>query len=464
MTYTHSTPAAPRRGPGARRRAVPLALLLALGTAGCDIDETLTVPDPDVATPGSVQGASALDAVRRGAIGDFSLALAGSGAVEDGFIQYSGLFTDELRWAETFPTREQIDRRSIEPVNGTMLTVFLNAQRARASAERAAANYAAIDSTPAAAPGHAESLNLAGFSYVYLAEHYCSGVPFSTLTTEGTEEYGEPQTTVQMFTTAVERFDAALARLGTATTAAANTQRYLAQVGKGRALLNLNRPADAKAAVAGVPATFAYQLQFSENSTRQNNGVHVVVLINRRFSASANEGVNGLPFRADNDARVVAPLGTGSAATGFDGVTPLFVQQKYPNRSAPITLANATEARLIEAEADLRAGGAGATTAFTTLNALRSASTPALAPLAPAATPAGQVDQLFKERAYWLWLTGHRTGDLRRLVRQYNRPAESVFPTGGFFKGGNYGTDVNWPLPTQEANNPKYRECIDRNA
>lgn len=459
MTSQQITTVPPARGAAMRRRAAGLAAFAALATAGCNIDETLTIPDPDVATPGSVQGRAGLDAVRRGAIGDFSLALAGSGGTEDGFIQYSALFTDEFQWAETFPTREQIDRRSIEPVNGTMLGVFLNAQRARASAERAAANYAEFGPTE---PGYAESLSFAGFSYVYLAEHYCSGVPFSSLTADGKEEYGMPQTTTEMFTTAVARFDSALKVLGATATPAANTQRSLARVGRARALLNLNRLADAKTTAAGVPATFAYQLQFSENTGRQNNGVHVVVQLGRRFTASANEGGNGLPYRLDNDPRVQAPRGTGGAALGFDGATPLFVQQKYPTRSAPIALATGTEARLIEAEADLRAGSA--VTAFATLNALRGTSTPALAALTPAATPAGQVDQLFKERAYWLWLTGHRTGDLRRLVRQYSRPAESVFPSGTYFKGGNYGTDVNWPLPTQEANNPNYRECIDRNA
>lgn len=49
-----------------------------------------------------------------------------------------------------------------------------------------------------------------------------------------------------------------------------------------------------------------------------------------------------------------------------------------------------------------------------------------LPPLAAAATPAAQEDQLFKERAYWLFLTSHRLGDLRRLVRQYGRGVSSV--------------------------------------
>ena len=43
---------------------------------------------------------------------------------------------------------------------------------------------------------------------------------------------------------------------------------------------------------------------------------------------------------------------------------------------------------------------------------------------------------------------------MRRLVRQYGRDAETVFPTGDYHKGGSYGPDVNFPLPIEEQNNP----------
>lgn len=121
------------------------------------------------------------------------------------------------------------------------------------------------------------------------------------------------------------------------------------------------------------------------------------------------------------------------------------------------------EARLIEAEAALNAGDPVG--ALTILNGLRSNgallslrgyTANSLPPLTLQATPAGQVDQLFHERAYWLYLTSHRLGDLRRLIRQYTRPVNTVFPSGAYFKGGIYGTDVNVPVPQQEQNNPNY--------
>jgi hypothetical protein len=76
------------------------------------------------------------------------------------------------------------------------------------------------------------------------------------------------------------------------------------------------------------------------------------------------------------------------------------------------------------------------------------------------------VDQLFRERAFWLFSRGHRLGDLRRLVRQYNRPAASVFPSGSWQGTGTYGRDVNFPIPQAEDNNPNTptNSCLDRNA
>jgi hypothetical protein len=98
------------------------------------------------------------------------------------------------------------------------------------------------------------------------------------------------------------------------------------------------------------------------------------------------------------------------------------------------------------------------------LNDLRSA----VVGLDPLATPGDAItatDLLFRERAFWLFATGHRLGDLRRLIRQYGRDPETVFPTGEYYKGGlTYGVDVNLPLPRREENNPNVTGCLDRNA
>jgi hypothetical protein len=74
-----------------------------------------------------------------------------------------------------------------------------------------------------------------------------------------------------------------------------------------------------------------------------------------------------------------------------------------------------------------------------------------------------RVDLLFRERAFWLFITGHRQGDLRRLIRQYHRRQENVYPTG-LYAGGlsAYGNDVTAPIPPNERVNPLFTGCINR--
>ena len=63
-----------------------------------------------------------------------------------------------------------------------------------------------------------------------------------------------------------------------------------------------------------------------------------------------------------------------------------------------------------------------------------------------------------RERAFWFYLTAHRLGDLRRLVNQYGRAKESVYPTGAYHKQGlTRGTQATLIVPHQEENNPNYQ-------
>jgi hypothetical protein len=83
------------------------------------------------------------------------------------------------------------------------------------------------------------------------------------------------------------------------------------------------------------------------------------------------------------------------------------------------------------------------------------------------ATPATKEDAtslFFREKAFWTFGRGQRLGDLRRLVRQYGRSQDKVFPSGQHYKGGSYGSDVAFPVPDAERVNPQFTGCIDRNA
>jgi hypothetical protein len=55
--------------------------------------------------------------------------------------------------------------------------------------------------------------------------------------------------------------------------------------------------------------------------------------------------------------------------------------------------------------------------------------------------------------------------DLRRLVRQYGRGPETVFPTGtDAITGAPYGSAVDFPVSSDETNNPNFHGCINTSA
>jgi len=124
---------------------------------------------------------------------------------------------------------------------------------------------------------------------------------------------------------------------------------------------------------------------------------------------------------------------------------------------------------LIEAEAALAGGQPG--DMITILNDLRSQVDDLMAvvqpdytnedgltldPLVDPGTDEAREDLLFRERGFWLFLTGTRLGDLRRLVRDYGRAAEEVYPSGTYVQGGDHGVDVVFEIDFDETNNPNY--------
>lgn len=428
--------------------------LVALPLVGCNPDTVLDVADPDVVRPGNLTGKGALPALRSGVLGSFQIAYSGGGDLQngghEGIINLSGLFSDELINAETFSDRINLDQHRVTAANGTMVALFLDLSRARAAAAAASRKYAEFD---AGSSGHIEMIAIDGFAHVLFGEHYCSGVPFSTITDSEELEYGEPLTTTEIFEAAIARFDSVITM---AQTLQDPDLESLGRVGKGRALLNLGRYADAAAAVAGVPTDFRFDIESSTNSDRQKNGVWHYFTNSASFSVADREAGVGLPYASDDDPRI-RPEDTGGP--GFDGSTELIVALKYPDATTPTVLADGIEARLIEAEAQLQGGNASGMVAA--LNALRAGA--GLDPVVDPATAAGRVDLLFKERAYWLYLTAHRTGDQRRQVRQYARSIASVYPSGEYFKGGTYGTDYVLPVSADERNNPNFQGCINTN-
>jgi hypothetical protein len=466
MTHTDITGRRGRAGwDSGRTLPVFTGILLAFSLGACDSKRVLEVTDPDVAKPPALAGNAAIPVLYAGAVGDFAVSYAGNTSNE-GEVGYSALITDEYLNAETFPTRIEIDQRNTTADNANIVAVYRATQRARASADFASTKIALASPNDVR---RSETMSLAGFAIDLMGEDYCSGSPISQLTDGGVLLYGDPQTTAQIWDAALAKFDSAIT-IATANGASGTAQLNLARIGKGRVLVNKGDYAGAAAVVAPVPTNFVYLVLHSLNTSRENNGVFFWNLFNKRFSATDKEGINGLPYRSDADPRTAQKL----SGVGFDGFTPFWLVNapantwaplgKYPVRDASAPLATGLEARLIEAEAAMAANNP--VTYLAAINAEQTAQGVTLTTTVPA-TATAQQDQLFKERAYSLWFTAHRLGDMRRLIRQYNRNSETVFPTGPFFHSGsasgNYGTDVNIILPNAEKNNPGFKGCIDRN-
>ncbi|HEY4219328.1 MAG TPA: hypothetical protein VGM67_19425 [Gemmatimonadaceae bacterium] len=445
------------RVPRSRALLGAAAALGLVGLGACKSGDILNVKSPDVLGVGAYTTPAGVDPLRYGVIGDFAYAFDGNG---DSFTVVTGNMADELYASDTFDDRLSINaRRSIE-VNTNMEAEYRALQQAHIGATTASQVMATAAPTEKWQRG--EMYLLRGFTEIFFGEGWCSGTAFSSQD-GATITYGQPNSTSQLFTIAAASFDSALALADTSTRV-----KYAAQVGKGRALLDNGDFAGAAAAVQGVPRTFQYLTSHSTASTREQNGMwNAEANGASRYSLVNNEGTNGLPYLTQgSDPRLPwAP----SNRQGFNGLsTNLPTETKFGQTSSGI-VADGTEAQLIILEAQLQGGTqADRDAVFAGLNALRTSNSKPVAAIAGSAPTdqASAVTQLFTERAYWMWLTGHRLGDLRRLVRQYGRDAESVFPTGTLPAplAGSYGTSTSIVIPLNERNNPNFSGCLDTKA
>jgi starch-binding outer membrane protein, SusD/RagB family len=432
-------------------RAVSAAALVG-ATGACSWSDAIEVVDPDVINPTDLSSVSAAQTLRSGVV--LRLAQATSGG-ENVFLM-GGLLSDEWRSGDTFEQRNTTDQRTLIPENSFLAPAFRAPMRVYVETQTAIRVTRQFQPTPRANIGLMFALG--GYAANLIGEHFCNGIPYSTIA-DGEVVDGVPEPFDNSFVRAIAFADSALREVSGP---AADSARVvnIASVVKGRALLNRGQFAAAAQAVAGVPTSFVYQAFHSVNSTTNQNWA--LNSNSRRYVLSDLEGGNGLPFRSANDPRIRSAAGTGTRRLAFDTET-LFFETTNFAQFGPVTLLSGIEARLIEAEAALRANNPAQM--ITTLNSLRTATVggvTGLAPLIDPGTEAARVDLLMRERAFWMFGTGHRLGDLRRLVRQYNRPIESVYPTGQFHKGGGtYGTMAVLPISFDERNNANFTGCTD---
>jgi starch-binding outer membrane protein, SusD/RagB family len=454
-----------------RARLVTGCAVLVAAVGCSDVkDQLLSPQQPSVIGPGDLTSPTAADALRIGALGRLRTATAGG---ENTWI-LGGLITDEWKSGDTFSQRNDTDQRKLTTDNGNVNGWYVDLHRTRGAAKDAI--DALTKYLPEPKANIAQMYFAMGLAEVMISESFCNGTPFG-YTQDGVPNYSQPMTNEEGFKLALAHIDSGLAfATASDTSAVALATRPALLITKARIMIQLGRFSEVAALTSSIPTTYRWNATFAQTSG--DNSVWSFNTSQKRWVVGDSFDITGtiknaLPFASARDPRVPV-TGTSinsSEKLAFDNQTN-FVYQRIYSRSDAAPIVSGLDARLYEAEARLQANDIPGM--MTILNALRTqaialsgsltiaANTlPALA--TPANTTAAQ-DLYFRDKAFWLFSRGQRLGDLRRLIRQYKRTQDNVFPTGPFWKGATYGTDVNFPVTTSENYNPNYHGCIDRNA
>ena len=414
------------------RLAVPLVLCSTVGLSSCDaVDQLLSVEAPQAVSASDLDNPAAAGLLVKSVANEFRCT----------FTHYqlaSGVTGPELAVAVNSASLIIWDQR-IHDTSGfgsqyaqsdcgdSAPALYLPLARTRWLADQVLASLEGWDvaEVPDRADHIAEVAAYAGYSYILFGEAMCT-VAFDS---------GPEQTTADAFELAVDRFDQSLAAGGS------DAQILnLARVGKARALLNLDRKAEAEAVAALVPADFSFELQYSnvDNATRNK----VYELNERDDEVTVGESYRSMSFAGTPDPRVAV---TDKGVTGSGTTIAIWTADKYSGPDGPVELATWEEAQLIMAEAALEDNRPE--DAVDIINALHA--NVGLTDFS-STDPAEILAQIIYERAAELFLEGHHLQDLKRL----NIPLDPAAGTDLPF-GGSYGDEICFELPAIEfLNNP----------
>jgi hypothetical protein len=443
----------------ARATGLAVAVIMSsLMAGGCA--DFMEVTNPGAIEVPALENIAYLQLMHDGAVGDFQPAVAWTAL-------FSGMFVDELRVHHTYFENLEIDQRRVTENNGTAaLAVWNGLHRARFMADSMAGRYRQlIGDTVGYDARYARLLAYAGYAYNLLGENVCE-----------TRINGQGNTLApaELFTTAIGRFDAAIAAAGEARTAAAritvvatrdrmialaDSLANMARVGAARAALNAgDKPkaisyAQAVAPAYGSPAApgFRYDLFFKQGNSSTETRRYGSPYWEFISAGGSWVSVSGTPFEQLNDPRV--PHGAAGAISVSSGGN-FFVPNSPASfstysgtvtgglftRDSRLRLASALEARYIIAEAQ---GLTANNVDF--LNQQR-----AIGGQLPLTNPdaATYLAALRDQRSREFFIDGHRLGDLRRYERMYTL---NLWPTGAMYgTTTTYGDQKCWPTPTAE--------------
>lgn len=365
-----------------RAARLALAVLLAAGAAACA--DFVTVDNPNVVNDDGIDPVRDADVLSRSAFQDFST------AVGD-LVLHGAWLTTELWVGDSSEDRNQFGRREIVDSNQRLNTdLWQRFARGLATSENVGDLLAASDQAPRLSLARVRLAS--GFSYLNMAEAFCTGVARG----------GPPLDRTAMLGLAAERL-AQAREAGLAAGGAEGGQvATAALVGLARTHLTAGRRGEAAAAADAVPAAFEMALfNIDDAANRARLG-------NKLWEATVDRAAAVVPpaYRAMADAGDTRIRYRDRGVNAYDGFLRFYSQEKYTSWAAPYRLASGLEARYlaVEARAD-----AGEMLAF--VNARRAAGNQA--PLG-GGTAAELLPALMDQKSRDFWLEGRRLGDWAR--------------------------------------------------
>lgn len=374
-----------RRLPGTRLAAGALCAMSGSLLAGCT--DMLTVENPAEILENDLRDPNALPVLVNGVVGDFA------NAYGQAIIRIAH-FANEIWHTGSMSGWREINSGIASPT-GQLGGGYNTLVKANWVADNAADLMEEFLSDAGSRPELARVRIYAAFAQLMLADNYC-------LATINGGPALEPRAVYEI---ALGHFNQAISVANSAGNAAL---RLNAVAGRARTHLMLGDWQAARNDALEIPSGWRFDAVYSNNSSRENNPVpgHTVA----RFRKEA-----GVDPRFFNDERYatdprLAFINGGPTVVGEDRIRQFVEQTKYPDRDSPATIASWQEARLIEAEAEVRLGNL--TRAIELIDEIRAA-----APLPPydgPATEAAVLEQIFFERSVELYLEAKHLADLRR--------------------------------------------------
>lgn len=445
-----------------RKLTVLLTIPFLLSVSGCslsDLVDTNGYQQGDNVKPELVESHEGAKMVYRGAVAKAMAYLSSQSNMV-------ARFTDEL---SIRPTTDPVDQDVRMPAFSVVneFRVFWNAGYDEAHSARIQADQS-IALLKKYAEGKennilAHAYAVEAFMQIGMADNFCSGLPLSESQYGGVFVPGKGYPRDTFYTRAIQLFDE-----GIKLNVDSVPIRTLLLVGKARALNALGRYSEAADVVSSVADTDSAGYKYAFNPLE--SAASQIQFWTAGYDSAAGyvknqKGVNGLKWLADNPAEQDSRINVRTLP-GMTGYVAFPVPLKISAGNGFLVQANGAEARLIEAEAHLNNNEPALW--LEKINRVRrlykNLSGVQLADTVDPGTSAGRVDLLFRERAFVMYLTGRRLGDLRRMIRQYDRHPESVFPTGRA-EGSqilNYGSNYVFAIGDAEmSNNPSYSKCED---